>query len=400
MAEQTMGMEKSWAAQRGLLRRLRQGLGLSGLAVATLGSGPCGSCPEPMLECASFEQLEGWRSEYLAEADAWCRMGAAGQAGEAGQGCTYPGYRSVENWNRAQGCPDLEVMEELSQEHGFPGNARKAVSQPGSECCYQFQQTCGGGRPFLVRGEARVAALLGGGSDDCDEFSQALADDWTRDALAEHASVAAFARLTLYLMAAGAPAKLVERSQRASLDELRHAGFCFAQASRHATKQLTPGALDLSQAVEAMSFEELMFMNLIEGCIGESLAAVRVSEQARLAADPELTRGLRRISDDEADHALLAFEILSWGLLVQPVPTRRAVEQALRAGRPRAPTAPSGWTPSHAQRWNRAGRLSLADKAELDSSTWRLTVQPLLFELSRSASTRAGSREQLRSPNA
>src|SRR5690606_4814941 len=82
MAEQTMGMEKSWAAQRGLLRRLRQGLGLSGLAVATLGSGPCGSCPEPMLECASFEQLEGWRSEYLAEADAWCRMGAAGQAGE------------------------------------------------------------------------------------------------------------------------------------------------------------------------------------------------------------------------------------------------------------------------------------------------------------------------------
>ena len=372
-------------AQRGLLRRLRTGLGLGGLAAATIGSGPCGSCPEPTIECPSLEELEQARAEYLTESGGRCLMGAAGQAGDAGQPCADQRTRLVEGWSPEKGCPDVAVIQALESELGFVGNAQQAVPSAASGCCYEFTRMCGEGRPFLVCGEARVASLHGRNSHHVDEYALALCDDWARDALAEHASVAAFARLTLYLMAAGAPAALIEKSQRASLDELGHAEFCFAQASKHAGESVAPGKLDLSHALEAISFEELMWVNLIEGCIGESLAAVRVSEQARLAEEPELARALRQVSEDEAGHALLAFEILAWGLQADPAGTRPALERALRGGAPLAAVSPADWTPSRATRWNRAGRLTPTNKLELDRSTWRVTVRPVLLELLQAA---------------
>src|SRR5690606_34277808 len=81
------------------------------------------------------------------------------------------------------------------------------------------------------------------------------------------------------------------------------------------------------------------------------------------------------------EHALLAFEILTWGLRIQPAATRRALERTLAEGQPLASAAPDRWSPARVQRWNRAGRLTPFDKAELDESSWRLTVRPLLREL-------------------
>ena len=48
-----------------------------------------------------------------------------------------------------------------------------------------------------------------------------LAAEWSRDALAEHASIASFARFSLQLMAVGAPSALLADAQRAASDEAR-----------------------------------------------------------------------------------------------------------------------------------------------------------------------------------
>jgi hypothetical protein len=48
-----------------------------------------------------------------------------------------------------------------------------------------------------------------------------LAAQWATDGAAEHASIASFARVTLQLMALGAPAGLLADTQRGAADEVR-----------------------------------------------------------------------------------------------------------------------------------------------------------------------------------
>jgi len=62
------------------------------------------------------------------------------------------------------------------------------------------------------------------------------------------------------LMAFRAPPRLIEASQRASLDEHRHARFCFAEAARHAGRRVEPGPLEMGHASAAVSFEEFMLL--------------------------------------------------------------------------------------------------------------------------------------------
>ena len=47
-----------------------------------------------------------------------------------------------------------------------------------------------------------------------------IAQEWTAMGLAEHASVASFARFTLQLMAVGAPAELLHAAQLGAADEV------------------------------------------------------------------------------------------------------------------------------------------------------------------------------------
>lgn len=58
----------------------------------------------------------------------------------------------------------------------------------------------------------------------------ALAARWRENGRTERASVAAFARLTLDLLALGAPPTLVAAAQRDALDEVQHAEACFSIA--------------------------------------------------------------------------------------------------------------------------------------------------------------------------
>ncbi|HMR06844.1 MAG TPA: hypothetical protein PKA88_13740, partial [Polyangiaceae bacterium] len=191
-------------------------------------------------------------------------------------------------------------------------------------CCYKTSTLCVGGRPFKVDGELRVASVCERDGWCCtletktvhvDAVTEkALAQAWLADAQLEHASVAAFARLSLQLMALGAPAEFVRRSQAASIDEIRHAENCFALASRHANTKLGPDTLSLDGILGAVNLETLVRETFEEGCIGETLAAMQAAEGARVAGD-ETARGvLSAIEMEESQHAALAFRIVRWAL--------------------------------------------------------------------------------------
>jgi hypothetical protein len=134
---------------------------------------------------------------------------------------------------------------------------------------------------------------------------QRAAARWLEIARQEHASVAAFARVSLELMAVGAPPHLLEGCHRAALDEVGHARL----------------ALDLARALG-----------------GEGSAAACAHISAERACGPAAA-AVRTIAAEETRHAALAWSTLQWALQRDPAlaePLARAFEDALVQRRERA----------------------------------------------------------------
>jgi len=182
------------------------------------------------------------------------------------------------------------------------------------------------GRALRVRGR-QVAALLAavdgwqrpGSRPDMSTLSpegrRALAAAWTETARAEHASVPAFSRLSLTLVALGAPARLVERAHVAALEEIEHARLSFALAAAYAGESVAPGPLaELhdAPAVTARSLVELAEESLVDGCLIEGVAAAAAASSLAGARDPAVREALGIIARDEASHVALAWEIVGW----------------------------------------------------------------------------------------
>jgi hypothetical protein len=168
---------------------------------------------------------------------------------------------------------------------------------------------------------------------------EALAAAWTRDGLLEHASVAAFARFSLELLAAGAPADLVEAAHRAALDEIRHAALCLSLAGAYLGAPVEPGPLPCGDALRLTpGLPELAAAAAKEGCVGETVAAILAAEQLSRATDPAVRQALAEIAADEARHAELSFRAVAWAIRVGGEAVRAAVaavfEEAAREGVP------------------------------------------------------------------
>ena len=198
------------------------------------------------------------------------------------------------------------------------------------------------GRPFLVEGEQRLAkvsaradwgklALL----PRLDELDAALrdhlAEQWTRVALMEHASIAAFARFSLQLLSLGAPPDLVERSTAAMADETKHAKAGFAVAGAYAGAPVGPGRLAVESSLDELSLEQIVLNTIREGCVGETVAAIEARESAEHAADPALRALLLEISEDETRHAELAFRFVKWALAEGDAALEAAVRREFEA---------------------------------------------------------------------
>ncbi|HTM44396.1 MAG TPA: ferritin-like domain-containing protein [Polyangiaceae bacterium] len=190
-------------------------------------------------------------------------------------------------------------------------------------------QLCAVGRPFLVQGENRTANIVQRG-DWCAadlqpviqfltaEDSDVLARYWEQVGLMEHASIAAFARFALELLGQGAPAELLEATQRAIADETKHAKLAFALASRYAGKAMGPGVLDLTGAAPSSSLAQMVHTAIIEGAIGETVAAMEAAEALERAVDPAVRSVLSQIAHDESNHSKLAWEFLAWAIRRDP----------------------------------------------------------------------------------
>jgi hypothetical protein len=187
------------------------------------------------------------------------------------------------------------------------------------------QPSFGHGRPLRVAGKSRVAGVIANaawiarGSPDPSGLSRStrarLASAWLRDARAEHASVAAFSRLALNLIALGAPPRLIARAHRAALEEIEHARLCFALASAYGGCSLGPAALhDATRAIEPPTLARLACDSFAEGCWAEGAGVARARAALCLAKNGAVRAALRKIVTDEARHTRLAWDVVRFAL--------------------------------------------------------------------------------------
>ena len=251
-----------------------------------------------------------------------------------------------------------------------------------------WAETCPGGRPFLdEQGHEVVASVRCGTawSEPSGEprpelppnMAAQLAEEWLADALNEHASIASFARATIELMAVGAPADLVSRTQAASLDEVTHARLCFGLASRYGS-DVAPGPLP-ALAPRSGGLERVAVDTFTEGCVGETVASLCCTRALERATDPVVRSALAVITEDEASHAALAWATVGWAVRQGGAPVLaalevryrelRSVRVALRAGssEPRSSTA---WL------LGEHGRLDAPTLRETASDAWERIIAP------------------------
>lgn len=331
---------------------------------------------------------------------------AGGAGGEAGIGGAPVGEENVErcfaNPTPDAGCPALPDAPTYFQCTDTAEMVLEWLSGPIAEdalCCYQVDvsapndPSCGGiGRPFMVESKAQRARVVAGGAARAWQHGDvrpdvsglgpaaraALARAWASDASYEHASVASFAKFSLELLAFGAPAELVRRAHQAAIDEVRHAELGFALASTYAGRSLTPSQLTKAASVRCSDdIGDFLRAVIREGCVGETLAAVVASAQQMVVCDAAVRAALTTIALDEASHAELAWQTVSWVLRSFGDSTRDVAAGAFDAAIEEALAAELPVEAAH----HAHGRLSTEEQRAERERAIREVVRPALTAL-------------------
>ena len=209
-------------------------------------------------------------------------------------------------------------------------------TEPIPSCCYPAEiihrdGACATpGRPYVDAGHALLAPLRASRESTATPPSQ-VAAAWARAGAAEHASVAAFSRLALELMALGAPNELLRAVHQAALDEVGHADLCWAAAKRAGHADVCAAEFPIGELKLASSVAVLAAAAVREGCLAETLGAQVMIEIAALVPHPETKAVLDTIAREEATHAVLSFRIVAWALRVGGAAVKAAVRAALEA---------------------------------------------------------------------
>jgi hypothetical protein len=209
------------------------------------------------------------------------------------------------------------------------------------------------------------------------ETRAAVARGWLEDALAEHASVASFARATLELMALGAPPRLLAAHQRAGMQEIGHAERCFALSRAYGGLAVDPGPIQVP-APRATGLARLARDTFVEGCVAETIGAL-LAMRALAGCRVEATRAaLRVIAAEESAHAALAWETVEWavskgGRLVAGAVVAAAAElrQQVTERLTDPPTEATSAVYAH-------GRLGTEDRLCAVHDAWQGIIEPLL----------------------
>jgi hypothetical protein len=241
-------------------------------------------------------------------------------------------------------------------------------------------------RPFLVGSRLR-SAVAEQRDDWCDPVPvseerlddhtrRALAASWLRNALEEHASVAAFGRFSLHLLSIGAPRDLVARSHAAALDEIRHARACFSLARRYGSERQGPGALSLAGAFGPLDLREIVELTVEEGCVGETLGVVLLRGQLRVAVDPAVRAVLLRLLRDEVRHAELAWSFLHWALSIGDAGLRRSALDAFARAEQTAASVVVRPLRADVASWHAHGRLTCSEAKAAAARGIEMVIRP------------------------
>lgn len=212
-------------------------------------------------------------------------------------------------------------------------------------CCYDLPRQCVPpwvGRPLVAANGASLPTRSLARRDwratlDVTELETADAATraerarvWEQIANLEHASVASFAKVSLQLLALGAPPELLADTHRAALDEIEHARLAYSVASASGERPIGPAALDLeSVELGTCTLADLAGETFRDGCVGETLGVVVARDLLSRETSPTLAAVLARIVDDEERHAELAWRTVAWALRTGGLAVRTRVEAEL-----------------------------------------------------------------------
>jgi hypothetical protein len=171
------------------------------------------------------------------------------------------------------------------------------------------------GRPLREGWAARVAELVPSSPGDAVVSSELSpsALRWAADAALEHSSIAAFAKLSLDLMAHGAPLDLVRAAHQAALEEIRHTEAACAMATAAGYPPSAPGPIPMT-GFALSSLVEILETTIWDGCLGEGVAAIEAECASAEEPDAQTASLLATIAKEEAGHAELAFRVVGFAL--------------------------------------------------------------------------------------
>jgi hypothetical protein len=163
----------------------------------------------------------------------------------------------------------------------------------------------------------------------------ALAAQWRENARTEHASVAAFARLALDLVALGAPPDLVATAHRDALDEIRHAELCLSLAAAIDGKHESPAPFPQAQRsgglppTRVLALAKLAVDSLVDGALHEGVSARVIARLTDRATVPRIRDMLRTLAADEGRHSANGWRVVEWCIREGGRPVVHAVEGAV-----------------------------------------------------------------------
>jgi hypothetical protein len=143
----------------------------------------------------------------------------------------------------------------------------------------------------------------------------------------KRASIAAFARASLDLIALGAPADLLRDTHLAALDEAAHVRKCHDLASRLVGVTLEASSVSMLP-IRSPSFA-LVAVSMVRACIDTAVSAVAWRERVAMENNAEVATFLAAIASDEQRHVELAFRTLAWLVDAGGQDASRAVREAV-----------------------------------------------------------------------
>ena len=188
------------------------------------------------------------------------------------------------------------------------------------------------GRPFVVNGKSRTTFSQTCNKDVCSNrrhadswkmgpppsisenssYNQEIGRRWLEQAEAEHASIAAFARNTLYLMHLGSTAGLLMTSQEAGMEKINHTKLSYGIATTFIGHDLAPGPLNVDGCLDEVDLKIITRSVVLDGCIEDTILAIETAQRANSSEDLAIKSALNQMAWDNAKHAQYAWDTLEW----------------------------------------------------------------------------------------